>query len=180
MMARIFVSIPVKDVSGLKGAMDELSSVRNVRASPANQIHITLRFIGDIDERRIPDVVSAVEAACSGTKPFEVSLKGAGCFPDARRPSVVWVGAEPSETLSGIAGRLSKELDSRGIDYDRKPFKSHVTIGRCRGPADIGSFLGSHEDEEFIRFRCASVKVMRSVLGPGGAKHTVEGTVMLE
>lgn len=170
---RVFVSIPVPDTRPLAPLSEEISRVRNVRASPASQMHITLSFIGDVDESRIDEIAGCVISAAEGVGPFEISVTSVGAFPDRRRPSVVWVGAEPADTLTTLAHRLGSNLDAAGIGRDRKPFRSHITVGRCRGPADLSETFARHEDEKFLTFTCDSVLVMRSVLGPGGAKHSI-------
>lgn len=176
---RVFVSIPVPDPAPLGDAVVALRSVENVRPSPVNQMHITLRFIGDVEEASVPRIAGCVRRACSGVQPFEVTMRGTGAFPNARRPSVVWVGAEPEDVLRGMSDRLAKELSKARIRFDDKPFKSHVTIGRCRGPASLDGFFREYGDREFLRFQCDRVLVMRSVLSSSGARHSVLETVML-
>lgn len=170
---RVFVSIPIPDKTGLEEASSSLGRIRNVRASPLGQVHITLRFIGDVDPSRTGCIAGCVRDAVSGIEPFRVTVSGVGAFPDTKRPSVVWVGASPGDVMGTIARRIGDNLDASGIDYDRKRFKPHITIGRCRGPADISGFLSDYSGREFLRFECDRVCVMRSVLGPSGARHTV-------
>ncbi len=170
---RVFVSIPIPDKSPLAGPSRDLRGIGNVRPSPLDQTHITLRFIGDVDESRVDEIAGCVSKAVEGVGPFRVTLSGVGAFPDRRRPSVVWVGASPQDVMSGIADRLGDNLKRAGIGFDGKPFRSHVTIGRCRGPVNLDGFFRRYEGREFLSFDCTRVLVMRSVLGPGGAEHTV-------
>lgn len=176
---RVFVSIPVPDTTPLEPLMGELSGIRGVRASPTSQLHITLSFIGDVDESRVGDIEECVRRAADGVGPFRVSVSGVGAFPKRDRPSVVWVGAEPRRTLTDLASRIGANLDAVGIRRDTKPFKSHITIARCRGPADLSGFFARHEEREVLSFECGAVLVMRSQLGPGGAKHTLLRRVSL-
>ncbi len=170
---RVFVSIPIPDRSPLEEVSASLGRLRNVRASPLDQVHITLRFVGDIDPSRTDDVAASVRDAVSGIDPFTVTVSDVGSFPDARKPSVVWIGASPGDVMGAIAGRIGDNLDAHGIDYDRKRFKPHITIGRCRGPADISGFMSEYSGRRFLEFECDRVCVMRSVLGPSGARHSV-------
>jgi len=175
MMARMFVSVPVADASWSTSVSTALRSCKGVRPSPPEQLHITLRFIGDIEEARIPALVSAVKAACEGSGPFEVSIRGMGCFPNERCPSVVWVGAEPHDRLTALSNGISKELKRARFRFDEKPFKSHITVGRCNGPTDVSGVLAQFRDAELHTFECDHVTVVRSFLGPSGARHkTVE------
>ncbi len=177
---RVFVSIAIPDPAPLEEVLDAIGCVRNVKASPPEQIHITLRFIGDVDESRIGDVEDCVRRACDGTGPFTVRVAGAGYFSRQGRPSVVWIGASPQKGMAALSDRIARNLDAADIDYDRKPFKSHITIGRCRGPADLSGIVSEYSGREFLTFECAEVLVMRSVLGPAGAKHTVLRRIPLQ
>jgi len=180
MKIRMFISIPVKDPSPIEPLGKELRTISNVKPSPLSQMHITLRFIGDIDDSKTKKVIRCVADACAGMAPFEVTICGAGCFPNQKRPSVVWVGAEPGDVLTGLSNRISDNLRAANIGFDEKPFKSHITIGRCSGPADIGGFLDKHRDQVLQTFVCDGICIMRSELGPSGAKHTVLEKVSLQ
>lgn len=170
---RVFVSIAIPDADCLSGPLSYLRGIDGVRTSPPEQIHITLRFIGDVDESRVDTISDCVRRAVDGVKPFIIRVSGAGAFPRPERPSVVWVGASPQRELGDIAGRLGRNLRDSGIDFDSKPFKSHITVGRCRGPADLSGFFKEFSDTTFAEFECREVLVMKSVLGPKGARHTV-------
>ena len=170
---RVFISIEIPDKSSLDEPLAYLRSVRGVRTSPSEQIHITLRFIGDVDESKVDVIEDCVRRAVDGHGPFGITVSDAGAFPKRERPSVVWIGASPQQELSDIAGAIGRNLRAAGIDFDSKPFKSHITVGRCRDPVDLSGFFDAFSDREFARFQCSEILVMRSVLGPKGAKHTV-------
>ncbi|MBR2348016.1 MAG: RNA 2',3'-cyclic phosphodiesterase [Candidatus Methanomethylophilaceae archaeon] len=178
-MIRTFISIPVPDRHSLDPIIRDITVRDNIRPSPGNQLHITLRFVGDIHENKADKLIRCVTEACSNHHPIDVVLKGAGCFPNAKRPSVIWVGASPGDELTSLSDSISKALSSAGFDFDDKPFKSHVTVGRCKGPAKVDDILGKYSDTVFCNFRCDEVLVMKSVLGPRGATHSVLGRVPL-
>ncbi len=173
MMVRTFISIRIPEPSCLKGILEDVGRIGNVRPSPLSQMHITLKFIGDVDEKKVPKVVESVRSACRDRKAFGITLSGTGCFPNRNRPSVVWIGASPADELTSLADSIGRKLSSAGIQFDDKPFKAHITIGRCKGPADLDGFLDSHKDDVFTEFTCSEVLVMKSVLSPAGAKHSV-------
>ncbi len=179
-LIRVFVSIPVKDKAAFRQISDDIGRLDNVRATPSGQIHITLQFIGDVDSSKVDKIAKCVERATAGVGPFAVTASGAGAFPDRKRPSVAWIGASPQDLMSSIAARLGKELDAAGIDHDRKPFKSHITVGRCRGPADLEPFFSKYGSGTVSEFLCDSILVMQSELGPGGAKHRVLRKIELQ
>ena len=179
MKIRMFISIPIKETDSIVPVLDDIKQIRNVRASPTSQLHITMRFIGDIDDGKTKKVVKAVEDAVTGLQPFIIRIRGTGCFPNIKRPNVVWVGVEPEDILRQIAERISVNLKSMNISFDEKPFKSHVTVGRCSGPADVAPLVEKYQDTEFTSFECDRILIMRSELSPKGAKHTVLHAVMI-
>ena len=177
-LIRVFISIPVPDTAPLKGIIGDIKGMDGVRPSPENQMHLTMKFIGDVDDRKVPRIAEAVRKAVEGISPFEISLDGAGAFPNARDARVVWVGAKPADTLKRIADGIGDNL--AGIKFDDKPFKSHMTVGRCSYKKDVSILVSKYKDVEFTRFECREVLVMRSELGPKGAKHTVLERVLLQ
>ena len=170
---RVFVSIEIPDKTSLDGPLGYLRAVKGVRTSPPEQIHITLRFIGDVDESKVDVIGDCVARAVQDKGPFRIRVAGAGAFPKRDRPSVVWIGASPQNEMAAIADGIGRNLRDAGVDFDSKPFKSHITVGRCREPVDLSGFYERFSDLEFTEFECSEILVMRSVLGPKGAKHTV-------
>lgn len=173
MNIRSFVSIPVPNAAGLEPLLRDLSFVRGVRQSPPAQLHITLRFIGDLPEERIDEVAACVNAAVNGRGKGRVMLMGIGVFPNARSPRIVWAGVETEIPLTAIADELSRRFDQAHIPYDHKPFQPHITVARVEERPDLGPLLGKYRTTEFASFICSSVLVMKSDLSSQGASHTV-------
>lgn len=172
--ARLFVSVDVSVTDEVREVMSVLRDVRNIRVPPESQMHITLSFLGDTDTARIPGLVKELKGALSDVRGFGMSLKGLGAFPDLKRPRVVWIGTdEGRDDLVRLAGAVRTAVKKCRLRQDDKPFSPHVTVARVQGPANIGSIAGRYADTVFSRFTVDSVKLMRSVLGPSGAKHTV-------
>lgn len=131
MMIRVFVAVHVPRTEAADGLRSDLKAA-GARTVPPDQTHITLSFIGDIDEKKVGRITECVRRAVDGFSPFEVSVSGTGAFPNESRPSVVWMGVEPAGLLRGIARNLDGALTAAGIGHDSKPFKAHVTVARCR------------------------------------------------
>ena len=171
--ARLFVSVGVTMTDGMRKAMQALKGIKGVRASPEGQIHITLLFLGDTDVQRIPALKENLRSALEGTGAFMLSLKGIGAFPNVRRPRVVWIGIdEGKDELAHLAELVRGAVSRTRLRQDGKPFSPHVTIARVQGPADISYVAGPFGDTVFSEYTVDSVRLMRSVLGPNGAKHT--------
>ncbi|MDO5861546.1 MAG: RNA 2',3'-cyclic phosphodiesterase [Thermoplasmata archaeon] len=178
-LIRVFVSIHVPNTEPMDALRRDLK-IAGARASPLEQTHITLRFIGDVDDSKVKRIEDAVRASVAGIGPFHARISGIGAFPNEKRPSVVWVGAEPADILGTIADNLGRELSARRIDYDSKPFKAHVTLARCRDGLGSRRVFEDYAGTAFSEFDCTEVLIMKSVLGPSGAKHTVLAKIPLE
>ena len=177
---RLFVSVEVSVSETMRSAISEIGSIRNVRPSREDQIHITLSFLGDTPSERIPGLVSNLRGTLSGTSSFGLSLKGVGAFPNVRRPRVVWIGIDDGrDELALLADRVREAVRKSRLRQDDKPFSPHVTVGRVQGPADVSETERKYRDTVFSEFTVGSVRLMRSVLGPSGAKHTVVEDIAL-
>ncbi|WP_213951209.1 MULTISPECIES: RNA 2',3'-cyclic phosphodiesterase [Tepidanaerobacter] len=174
---RCFISIEIE--SSIKKAIGDFIEENNLRknlqqirwVNPEN-LHITLAFLGEVAVERIPDVKKIVAEGTLNHHPFTIKLEGLGCFPDIRRPRVVWIGIKDEPELLSVREDINKGLDAAGIFYDKKPFLPHLTIGRVKSPIKI--------QPEFINklnftasFPVQEIFLMESNLSPKGASYTV-------
>jgi recombination protein RecA len=107
-------------------------------------LHLTLRFLGVVDEAGLARVREALEEAAAWTAPFAVRLGGLGGFPSPRAPRVVWVGVEAgAEALAMLHARVESALAARGIPRETRPFHAHVTLGRARDPRGAPGLAGA-------------------------------------
>lgn len=174
MDVRTFVSIPVPNTAGFEPLIRELRGVRGARLSPGKQMHITLKFLGDIPEERLDDVERAVNAAVAGLKKARITVRGVGAFPSRRNPKVLWAGVETDLPLAEISDRIARGLDGAGLPYDGKPFKPHITVARLdRNHGSVDRVMSDFSGYEFASFVCPAVLVMKSELRPTGAEHTI-------
>lgn len=149
---------------------------------PGN-IHITLKFLGEVGEDKIGEVFSATEAGCQGVKKFKISLKGVGGFPNLRRPRVIWVGTRNGEKeLTELQSRVETELEKKGFPKEERKFTPHFTIGRVRVPQGVEKLTQAVERIEFStpEFEVNEVIVMQSQLNPTGAIYTPLRKIGLE
>lgn len=142
--------------------------------SPEN-LHLTVKFIGQVPGSRVPELVRAIEKACSGQQPFRVSLAGAGVFPPRGLPRVLWVGLGcGGAELSRLAAEVDRRLGKRGIERERRPFAAHLTLARQRRgvPAqDLGPLCAQFAGRDWGAFDVRSLSLMQSNLGAGGAGY---------
>ena len=101
-------------------------------------MHLTLKFLGDVEVGTIDAVAAAVTAACRGTKELAISVEKVGGFPNLRRPRVLWVGMEePTGELQRLQAKIETELASLGFEKEKRKFSPHLTIGRVKSPSGI-------------------------------------------
>lgn len=130
----VFPPSQVRDI--LVGYVDSLR--REYRAiswvKPGN-MHLTLRFLGAVEDVQLESCARAAEAASLAHRPFELSLAGSGAFPSLHHPRVAWIGVEVGRgNLVGLAADLEQSLVYEGLGKAENPFTAHLTVGRVKGP----------------------------------------------
>lgn len=142
-------------------------------------IHVTLKFLGDVPQERIGAIVAALERACAPVAPLVFAVAEAGCFPDARRPNVVWIGVEDSGGgLLALQQAVERALSPLGYPPEGRPFRPHLTLGRTNrnapGPdlRKVGEAVSSLRVGRLAQVDVAEIVLMRSDLLPSGARYT--------
>ncbi|HKP86237.1 MAG TPA: RNA 2',3'-cyclic phosphodiesterase [Blastocatellia bacterium] len=148
---------------------------------PSN-IHLTIKFLGDIPAPSVETVRGAVGRASRSIGEFEIEIGGAGCFPSPRSPRVLWVGLSGlPEALKRLHSNIENELDREGFARERKRFSPHLTIGRVRSPHNAArtaeDLIATGFEPE--AFRATEVIVMRSDLNSAGSVYTPQATIKL-
>ena len=145
----------------------------------ADSIHLTLEFLGDLPPDRVPDLAAMLDRVCTLQAPFRLRLGHLGCFPDARRPRVLWVGLEePTGSLARLQTAIRTACVHLGLPVDERPFSPHLTLGRVRreaGPeaADYArQVLEGVEAGPAAEMTAETVHLYRSELRPTGAVYT--------
>ena len=166
---------PVKAEMGkLIAAVDalELRSVRTVRAEG---LHLTLRFLGDVDSDVVPSIISAMETAAAESAPFELSLAGTGAFPNTATPRTLWVGMKGDlDQLVTLQRGVQSALETAGFGRSRERFSPHVTIARIRDRVSSihrrrAAAVLNEAIPSPIKVRVDSITLMRSTPQPGGS-----------
>jgi len=158
-------------------------AARDVAWIAPSNLHLTLKFLGAVPEERIDAVAGALDEAARCAHAFEARIRGLGAFPSAGRPRVVWAGVtDGAAEMTALAQRVDAALAALGFPRDERPFSPHVTLGRVRRPGrspELTDALGSAAAREFGRMRVPSASLMRSELGPRGARYTELAAVTL-
>ena len=119
-----------------------------VRWTDPGELHLTLRFFGDVAPELVPPIEGALRAAVSNMSPIPMTLTALGAFPNLRHARVVWVGLDAPSDLELLQHRIEQRVEPLGFPSDGKPFRPHVTLGRVREgarlPAAADRILGGH------------------------------------
>jgi 2'-5' RNA ligase len=185
---RAFIAVPATDeVRALIGQIEgELKPVgADVKWVEPGNVHITLKFLGNIDPDQVNGLCQALSDALRGSASFDVLVEGTGTFPSGRRaPRVVWIGlTDGKEGLIDLAGKVEGACSSLGFEQEDRPFKPHLTIGRVRrGSAylrDLSDRVGRVEFNP-LKLRVDRVNLVKSKLSPQGPTYTVLESSALE
>ncbi len=178
-MPRLFVAIdlpaPVRE--RLAGLCCGLPGARWVEPE---QLHLTLRFIGEVDGALFRDI--RADLAEAAIPPFAMGLKGLGCFPPRKAPRVLWVGVEPAQgELVRLRNRVENCLTRLGIEPEHRKFAPHITLARLRETpmGRLTNFLSGNGLFAVDPFPVTEFHLYSSVLNGHGAVHTVEASYPL-
>jgi 2'-5' RNA ligase len=168
---RLFIAIEIPD--DLKKMIGRLHvDIPGARWVPAEQIHLTLAFLGEVEEIAVEQL--GRELAQIHQPEFRLSFSGTGCFPDRRRPRVLWIGVEPNPHLQALAAMVHEVLLACGIPQESRPFSPHITLARLKIPASGASaaFFDRPEALKLPPFSVREFILFQSRLTPHGAVHS--------
>jgi 2'-5' RNA ligase len=144
--------------------------------SRPENVHLTLKFIGEIGQNRVADLSQAAAAAVAGFSPFEILIKNTGSFPKQGTPRVFWIGVDDySEKLKQLQGKLEDECVQLGFAREARTFNPHLTIARGRKPRGARALAALHKEMGFesINVIVKELTVIRSELSSAGSNYTV-------
>ena len=176
---RTFIAfeIPEHVLSAIGNIQGVLKSYKfNIKWVRPESIHLTLKFLGNIDPAAMDQIESVLRDTVKPHAPFFVQAKGLGVFPGAKRPRVLWIGITGQiDRLIGLQQHLDKDLKAIGFSGDKRPFKGHLTLGRVKGSIDANrmrSVLAKYNEFEAEPFTVGPLILYRSDLHPTGAVYT--------
>ncbi|MGD9201326.1 MAG: RNA 2',3'-cyclic phosphodiesterase, partial [Chitinispirillia bacterium] len=155
--------------------------VKNARWIPKDQMHLTLRFIGECDSQDYDTILSQLSNIAY--KPFSIRLEGVGHFPPRKNPRILWIGIKPNNDLKKLRTIIDKKLEQIGIPKENKKFHPHITVARLRNnttPATIIPFLTGNSLFKSDSILIKNFHLFSSILRQEGASHQIEQTYGLK
>ncbi len=152
------------------------SSATDVKWLKPEAIHLTLKFLGNIEEEQIEPIVAAISRVIANQEPLVLKAEGIGVFPNLKRPRVIWVGlVGDTERLITIQTKIELSLSDLGFPAEKRPFSPHLTLGRIRSDKRITDLVRNIQELEgitFAPFTVTELVLYRSILQRDGAIYT--------
>ncbi|MDA1215747.1 MAG: RNA 2',3'-cyclic phosphodiesterase [Chloroflexi bacterium] len=187
---RLFVAaeLPEEARHALGVAIDKLKrkNVDGLRWVATEGIHLTLKFLGNVEASQVRDLQAALESAASGLSRFTLRLANGGVFPNANNPRVVWVGLDGDiASLTSLQRRVERALTDIGFTTEERAFQPHLTLARVRDRltsverTQLMETLATLWEVEPPEFEVRSMSLMQSTLKSTGAEYTRLGEARL-
>lgn len=169
---RTFLGIDLPDEikKNIKEVIEKLKKVKEARTVKLENLHITLKFLGDVEEKKIELIKEKLKSSFSDFPCFEVKLKGIGVFPEEKRVRVLWIGVEDNGILKKLNEKIERIMEKFGFERE-KEFVSHITIARFKSVPNLNfirEFLEKHRDAVFGKFKIEDFFLYESFLTPEG------------
>ena len=174
----IAVAIPPESSEAIRRAQQRLKEADGGwKWVDADNFHITLKFLGDVQRDKLDSLWQGVTGALEGALAFTAKFRGVGVFPNPSRARVVWAGIEHGATeLAELAARIEEAGVRHGFEREKRPFRAHLTLGRARRPGPNPVLAAAMEDfkgADLGETRMDRVLLMKSDLRPTGPIYTV-------
>jgi len=183
-LMRVFIAIDLSS-SIRKSLSDQITQLGNilgksgVRWVKPSGIHLTLKFLGETPDHTVERVQNTLSEIVPRFSPFTMRIGTFGCFPNARRPRVLWIGIqEPTGVLEKLHQEIEMELRKIGFKAENRPFSAHLTLGRIKKNVSssnlkaLASQIGAVRIGELGTEAVQEICLIRSILRPTGAEYT--------
>ncbi len=173
---RLFTAIDIgrrQQLVELERELDDTGA--DLKLVDPENIHITMKFLGDTDEAKIPAIEDAMRTAAASVEPYQAALQGVGVFPHLDYIKVVWIGVDDDGQTKQIAETLEQELTAQGFREERHEFTPHATVARmkgARGKNAVQELVQRHKDTGFGELSVDGIQLKKSELQPEGPVYT--------
>lgn len=173
----IAVKLPETVLAAIGGVQERMAACGlNVRWVTTGNIHLTLKFLGEVDEDKVAGIAAVLTEAVHGFAPLRIAAAGVGVFPNVKRARVIWVGlAGQLPELAALQRSIEDRLATIGYPREKRPFTGHLTLGRVKGSiaaSRLTTAMGAFIDFASETFEVDRVVLFKSDLRPTGADYT--------
>ena len=180
---RGFIAIDINTPPNILKLLNDITkSNADVKLVEPQNIHITLKFLGDVQENNIDKIEQIIRDSIKKIEPFKIKLKGIGVFPNKNYIRVVWIGIMDTEILSTISTNIDENLSQLGFKKEKRGFSAHLTIGRVKSAKNkmhLLKAIDNYSNFEFATLEVSSIKLKKSDLTPKGPIYTTLKEVKL-
>ena len=173
----IAIEIPTEIQAKLSDLQADLAKfIQRASWVKKGNIHLTLKFLGDVSTHRIESISSVLQQIAAAHAPFEMNFSGAGAFPNVRRPRVIWVGmTDGADHAAQLAEDIENSLQQLGFAREKRGFTPHLTLARIRRPTNLGAVsnkFSQYTALDIPSLQVAQFALIHSQLHPRGAIYT--------
>ena len=180
---RGFIAIDIKATSQITMFEKEITKTgADIKLVEPENIHITIKFLGDTDENYIDYIEQSIKESVLEIKPFSITLKGTGVFPNQNYIKVIWIGIIDDGRIETIVRNINEKLESLGFKKENRGFSPHLTVGRvktARNKDQLLKVIGKYQTVEFTIQNVQSITLKKSELTPNGPIYTTLRDVLL-
>ncbi len=180
-MKRVFTAIDISDQARAKVSdyikilRDEFPDLR-VGWDKPEKLHLTLKFLGDINERHLENLIEAVRETAKRISSIKLRISGTGVFPSKRNARVLWLGVkDEKKSLQKLNGILETQCEAKGFARETRNFKPHLTVARLRAPHKSKELIGRHSENDFqsAEFEASEITIYESRLQKSGSIYSI-------
>ena len=186
MMKRLFIAIKIVPDQSFTEIYRELIaklSYENLRFVEPEKLHLTLRFLGETEEEKIPDIDRLMKKSAEANKAFTLNIKNAGVFGSSYNPRVIWFGIDHNEALTHLHTRIETNLTKVGFFPDRQNFVPHLTLSRIKQLKDLKLFqkiIGGFREKEIMKQDVLEFSLIESILMKEGPIYNTLNSYTLQ
>jgi RNA 2',3'-cyclic 3'-phosphodiesterase len=174
---RLFVAIAIPDVvrETIAGFLKDMRAIApQTKWVRPDNLHVTLKFLGETDPQRLNDIISALRSVRS-PQPVSLEFRGLGFFPNEKRPRVLWIGMDSSSNLKTLAQDIDQAVHRLGFSLENKTFTPHLTLARFNTPGlppSLAAAVKQYSSRNFGSLVAKEFHLIESKLKPNGAEYT--------
>jgi 2'-5' RNA ligase len=171
-MFRGFIAIDTKIPASVVDLYEKIKTLEtNIKLVELRNLHLTLKFLGNTEEKHIDELKEIIKKAVEGVAAFNITFEGVGAFPNLNYMNIIWIGIKDSDILAKIAERIDIKTETMGYEREKRKFSPHLTIARVKdrtGKEPLRKLIKEYEAHKFGEQSVSSVCLKKSVLTPNG------------